>query len=149
VTRLIVREPQVTVVVSQQGPPGPPGPPGPAGGGGAHQMTMTAATALGGHRVVIADNTGKARYPDRTNTAHADAVVGLTITSALAGESVTVQTAGDVVEGSWSWTPGPVWIGDNGLLTQTPPTAGWLQLFGVATAPNRVVLAPRQSILLQ
>lgn len=148
-TRLIVREPQVTVVVSEQGPPGPPGPPGPAGGSGAHQLAMIAGEAIGGHRVVVADAAGQARYPDRADPAHADAVVGLTVTSGLAGESVVVQTTGDVVETSWAWTPGPVWVGDNGMPTQTPPTTGWLQLLGVALGSTRLVLTPRQAILLQ
>lgn len=116
---------------------------------GAHQLVLTAATALGGHRVVIADAAGQARYPDRTNIAHADAVIGLTVTAASAGTNVTVQTTGDVVESSWNWTPGPVWVGDNGLPTQTPPTTGWLQLLGVALGSTRLVLTPRQAVLLQ
>ena len=127
-----------------QGPPGPPGPPGSAG---AQLVTLTALADLSGHRAVVSDGAGGARVPDRSDPLDADAVIGLTVHAALAGQPVTVQVSGEVTETSWNWVPGPIWVGDAGLLTQTPPSNGWTQIFAVAIAPTTIVLTPRQAIL--
>jgi hypothetical protein len=143
---IIVQQPrQATITATAlQGPPGPPGPPGSAG---AQTLTLQAGIALGGHRVVCVDSSGQAIYPDRNNPAHADAVVGITTGAASAGANVTVLASGEMTEASWSWNPGPLWVGDTGLLTQSPPSAGWSQIVAIALSATRIVLTPRQAIL--
>jgi hypothetical protein len=105
-----------------------------------------AAETLSGHRVVVANN-GAARYPVRLDNGDADAVIGITLNAAVAGQPVVVQASGEMTESSWNWAAGPIWVGDNGMLTQTPPTSGWVQIIATAIAPNKIIISPRQSIL--
>jgi len=99
------------------------GPPGPAGAGGAGTaLTKTAGTALSGHRAVVLDVSGEAIYADNTVLAHRDKVLGLTSGAASAGADVTIVSYGEITEPSWTWTlDEPVFLGANGLLTQTAP----------------------------
>ncbi len=142
---VLVIQPEIeTTYITQPGIPGPPGPPGPPGGG---SLTLTAAIDLSGHRVVVATPSG-ATYAEPTNPAHADAVVGLTLGAALTGSPVTVQAAGEVTEPSWNWTAGAVlYVGDGGVLSASPPSAGWVQPFAVALAPTKIFLLQRHAIL--
>jgi len=52
------------------------------------------------------------------------------------GQSATVLAYGLLTESSWAWTPNvPLFLGADGLLTQTPPVApGALFLAQVGTA---------------
>lgn len=95
----------------------------------------TAAADLGGHRVVCAVPGGVnlASSDDMNNAA---AAVGLTIAAASAGDPVPVVTHGHVVEPSWSFEIGPVYLGLAGLLTQDPPVTGCVLRVGRATAPT-------------
>jgi hypothetical protein len=139
---------QVVFVGEQgpQGPPGPQGPQGPPGSAGAQTLTITAAQNLSGHRMVVATPSG-AVYADPTNPAHADALLGLTTGAALSGDQVTVLAAGEMVEPSWSWTPGlPLYVTSSGLLSHTPPSTGWVQIVALAVTPTSILLTPRQSI---
>lgn len=94
-----------------------------------------AAADLGGHRVVCA-------VPGGVDLASSDAadsagaVIGLTTAAAAAGTPVSVVTHGPVVEPSWSFVIGPVYLGLDGLLTQDPPTTGCVLRIGRATAPT-------------
>jgi len=94
-----------------------------------------AAADLGGHRVVCA-------VPGGVDLASCDdedsvsAVIGLTTAAADAGSPVSVVTHGPVVEPSWSFAIGPVYLGLDGLLTQDPPITGCVLRIGRATAPT-------------
>jgi len=143
VVKVVVKEPE-TVRISQAVLPGPPGPPGAAG---AQTLSIVAAQNLSGHRMVVATSAG-AVYADPTNLAHADALLGLTTGAALAGNQVDVLVAGEIEEPSWSWTPGlPLYVIASGLLSHTPPSAGWVQMVALAVTATRILLTPRQSIL--
>lgn len=132
----------------QTGSTGPAGPIGPAGDGSL--IYVTAGQILGGHRVVLLNSIGQAVYPNRSIPADADLVIGLTTTSAVQGGSVGVITAGEVIESSWAWIYGvPIWLGDNGLLTQIPPVTGWKQLIATVKSPTIIVMSIRQTILEQ
>jgi hypothetical protein len=53
------------------------------------------------------------------------------------GADVTVQFAYAITEGSWTWTLGQeVFLSTNGLLTQTPPTSGFLEGVGFPLSPT-------------
>jgi hypothetical protein len=97
--------------------------------------------------MVVATPSG-AVYADSSNPAHADALLGLTIGAALAGDQATVLVAGEVVEPSWSWMPGlPLYVTASGLLSHTPPSTGWVQMVALAITATRILLSPRQSVL--
>lgn len=87
--------------------------------------------AVHGHRaVMIAD--GAFRHPDLAQAAHADAVIGIAEQSGAAGDEIAARMRGLIRESSWSWSPGSIWCGADGVLTQAPPPTGWLLVVGRA-----------------
>ena len=129
---------------------GPQGPPGPQGDPGSTQFDAIAATAIGGHRVVAWRSDGQVEYADNLTPADAWASVGVTTGAASAGGTVTVQPSGLLVEPSWSWTPLiPIYVGVNGLLTQTVPTLpAFLRIIAVAVTPTALWVAPQPPVIL-
>lgn len=106
--------------------PGPPGHDGADGGAGpTDEITFIrrAAITLSGHRLVIPVNGTTVTYADSATLSHTTRPVWLTVTAALAGDDVSLVAFGDVSEPSWNWTPGlPIFLGQNGMLTQVPPS---------------------------
>lgn len=127
------------VVVSQKGPRGP------AGG---QAVTRVAAQALGGHRVVRALASGEVDYASADTPAHAEFIVGITAGAASAAAIATVRTGGELAELSWTWTPGPIFCGVNGVLTQTVPTSGFIRQVAVAETATRILIDLRPPIVL-
>lgn len=114
--------PSVSVGLCQQGPPGPPG----------DSAAFIAAEDIGGHRVVSVDDAGLAIYASASN-ASARTVQGLSENAAIVGDLVQMVTTGVA-----DYPPGglvahePIFLGENGLMTTTAPTSGWLRQVGVA-----------------
>lgn len=126
--------------------PGPPGQTGPAGG---TSIQLTAGAVLSGHRLVTRQADGTAVYADNTTVADISAPLWLTLGSALSGAQVDCQALGVVDEPSWSWTPGPLYLGANGVLVQSVPAApAFLCQVGYATSPTSIVLNRYPSIRL-
>jgi len=139
--QLLVEVPGATELLelATQGPPGIQGPPGPSAGAGAE---YTAAVALGGHRVAALDAAGQAVYASALQAGDRLRVAGITLGAAGAGDLVTVQSAGLVVHAGWSFTPGPVYLGEDGQLVQAlPPGAVFSQVLGLAVAATRLLVA--------
>lgn len=88
-----------------------------------NDLTFIAGTNLSALRAVTSDSLGQVVYADNATFADAQ-VIGVTYTSANAGSQVIVITSGLFTDAGWSWTKGPVFLGSNGQLTQTPPTGG-------------------------
>lgn len=86
-------------------------------------VSLVAGVSLSALRAVTTDNNGRAVYASPATLSDA-VVVGITSTAANALEAVSVATAGIVEDSSWTWTKGPVFLGTNGTLTQSAPTAG-------------------------
>lgn len=109
------------IVIGVGGPGGPPGPAGPAGGA---PVRRVAATALGGHRLVVPRDDGQVIYADASLLEHASRPVWLTTAAWSSGATADLTASGIVVESSWSWTPGrSIYVGLDGLLTQTVPAS--------------------------
>lgn len=139
-----VERPSVQVSDGNQGPAGIQGPPGPAGG-------TTAATiageALGGHRAIYI-SAGEARYATAADDSAA-VVAGITTGAAGVGDAVEYQLSGELTEPSWNWTPElPVFLGLNGQLTQTPPTAGAIVELGIALTPQTIIVRVQRPAFL-
>lgn len=145
VTAVVEKREIHVVAVGQQGPPGIQGPAGPAG---ASVTTYVAGEALGGNRAVKADASGQAVYATNTDAA-SQHLLGVTTGAASAAANVGVQRAGVMVEPSWSWTPNqPVFLGVNGVLTQTYPTGALLSIIvGFALTPTSIHLSPREPVI--
>ncbi len=48
---------------------------------------------------------------------------GVTTVAGITNENITVVRVGRLAEAGWTWTPNmPIFISDNGILTQTPPS---------------------------
>ncbi|GAA0721368.1 hypothetical protein [Dokdonella soli] len=125
---------QQVIAAGQVGPPGPPGP------SGTETFVGTAGQNIAGYQVVKVQNTS-VTLVDVTNPADAPLAVGFAVTGATTGNPVTVQTAGEVTDALWSWSPGPLFVGPSSLLTQAVPAAGsWLQVVGRAVSATAIVL---------
>ena len=112
----------------------------------AHRFTLPAGEILSGHRAVISDN-GLAFYADNQTLAHAGQLAGLTMGAALEGDSVTIQALGLITEQSWQWIPGPLWLGSNGVITQTIPATGMQWRLGTALTATTVLWEPDMPII--
>ena len=124
--------------VAAQGPRGPQGVPGPAGGA----TTFTVgATPLSGHSAVAVDAGGMLIKADCTNPAHQGAVLGLLANAYSPGDQAVVQTAFTLEHAGWTWTPGPVFVGTAGQLTQALPIgAVFSQVVAHALSPTLVLV---------
>lgn len=110
-------------------------------------ITVTALENVGGNRAVKAA-IGGVEYPDRATLTDGPVVLGLTNAAALLGASVRVQYAGVMTEVTWAWAIGPVFVADNGNLTQAPTAASWLRQIGVAIAPTKIEIDLQPTIAL-
>lgn len=135
----------MVVVLPISGPTGPAGPTGDA------TVTMTASVDISGHRLITRDTSGEAEYADASNPSHVNVPLWLTLGAASIGADVAAQASGIVTEPSWSWTPGPLYLGVSGLITQVvpvAPTALFLVQVGYATSATSAALDRQPSIHL-
>lgn len=145
---VVVLDPQDQQVVfcGEQGPQGIQGVPGPVGGSA---LQYPAGVALSGHRMVVLDAAEQAIYADKDTPAHAGKVLGMTTGAAALGDIATIQTGGEMTEPSWAWTlDTPVWLGSNGLLTQTAPASGFSLIIGFPITATKMFVDLREPIFL-
>lgn len=124
------------------------GPPGPPGTATYVSIKMVAATNISIHKAVIPDGTGGVVYADQSILSQTGKTMGISLNSALTGADVDVIVSGEVDEPTWNWTPGEVYLGVSGGLTQTPPTSGILQVVGVALTATRLSVGIQLPIIL-
>lgn len=145
----VITDPSDLVIIGPNipGPPGPAGPEGPQGPqgvpgtAGASTFTRTAAQALSGHRVVKAVAGNAVNYASADETGDALLIEGITAEAAESGADIILQDSGEMYEGSWSWTLGPIFCGINGQLTQTAPAGAWIRQVATAVDSNRIIVA--------
>lgn len=120
---------------------GEPGPPGPQGSPGEFIISKTASATLSGHRAVVPDAVGGVIYADSSTLTHRDKTLGITTSAAGIGAAASIRTYGELTEPSWNWAlDTPVFVGLTGLLTQTPPTSGFVQRVGFPTATDTLFI---------
>lgn len=141
-TNIVVEKTQKSVIsIGTPGPKGPQGPPGPAGG---ESMRRISDAPLGGQRIVRATGAETVNYADNTQPGQGDDVLGLTVTATGgAGAEIFVVNGAEVIDPSWSWTPlEPLYLGQNGLMTQVPPpdAAAFTLVVGFATSATSVMI---------
>lgn len=115
--------------------------------GGAN--SAIAGEALGGHRAVIHDS-GLLYYADTNDPLHINKVVGLTTGATASGFSADFVSEGVVIEPTWSWsTLTPVYLGSNGLLTQSPiNVSGFRMIVGTVINSTTLYVSLKTPILL-
>lgn len=129
---------QIAVSHGFQGPRGARGQIGPAGG---TAFTRVSGMPLSALRVVWEDQAGVIRPLDFEDADHISLLCGVTVTAAAAsGQEVTVQRAGPVDVPGLGLTPGPVWLGSGGGLTQVPPVNGFDVRVGSVVSGQRMYI---------
>lgn len=113
---------QHNTVVQTGGAMGVQGPPGSSGSGDIIAAAGAALSALRVTKVVA----GVAAYADSSVVADAALITGITVTAAASGASITIRTDGELHDATWSWSPGPIYCGVAGALTQIVPTVGFI-----------------------
>lgn len=114
-----------------------------------HAVEHQAGEVLGGHRVVVVIG-NQAYYADNTNASHLHLIRGITIGATELSSLACIQIGGPLVEPSWNWTPGlPLYVSTNGMLTQTPPTAGFLQQVAIADTATRIFIDNYEPLVLE
>jgi hypothetical protein len=120
-----------------EGVPGNPGPPGPAGGSA---VIVQAGETLSAGRVVIME-ANEAFYFQPSDSSHSGRAFGVTLTSATAGNTVTVQIAGEATDASFSaFADVPLYVIADGELSTTWPATGLLQKAAIGTGTNKIKL---------
>lgn len=111
-----------------------------------------AGEAVGGHRVVYIKGDSQVYYASNDDSTLFGATVGLTTGAAVLGAPVAIAFNGIVDEPSWTWTPQELlYLGTNGLLTQTPPSGGgalFSQVVGFAITATKIQVQIAPPILL-
>lgn len=134
--------------IAAQGPAGRPGEPGAAIYA---TVAFEAGAAISGHRAVSLVD-GVLQYADNRNIDDASLLEGISTNAAVLGGTVNVRVAGIITNtGTWFWTPGlPVYLGQDGNLTQTPPQAPAVFSIevGNALAPDTIDVRIGPPILL-
>lgn len=97
---------------------------------------------------VVAVSGGNAYYPDLTNPADVQRVIGVTKQAAATGASVGIARTGTFTESGWNWSPGPLYCAvSGGTLTQTPPATGAVLEVGKAINPTTINIFIHRAIL--
>lgn len=137
----------VLLTEAQQGPPGPAGIPGPAGGQVLQRKAGMDTSAL---LVVYEDLFGSVWPADPDVESDVLALLGVTVSAAVAGQPINVQRLGHIDDEAWQLQPGKrVFLGGQGRLTQEPPQAGYDVLIGMAISQTRLLLNIQDPIELE
>jgi hypothetical protein len=133
------------------GPEGAQGPPGPPGVGGESSLSVisqcVAGEIISGHRAVYKKN-GSIYYADKDVEESVSGLLGISAGAALIGGAVNLVFAGELTEPSWNWVyPAPIFIGNNGTLTQNHPLSGWMVIIAKSISPTTVWVNPEEPIL--
>lgn len=91
---------------------------------------------------------GRVYKLDQQDSLHIDYFLGITISSASSGREIVVKRSGTIDDASWNWTPGLVYLGTDGMLTQTVPTTGWEMVVGNSPSPQRLNIDFDEPVLL-
>lgn len=102
--------------------------------------------------VAVVQSVGGVILANINDPAHRDVVWGVTLNSVTAGQIASVVWGGPVVNtingtGGWNFVLNqPVYVGANGVLTQTAPVTGWVQPVGFALSQNTIQLFPARAV---
>lgn len=110
-------------------------------GSAANFETYPAGQNLSSGRVVIIDGL-EAWYFQNTDATHAGRAYGVTKTSAVTGNNVTIQVQGVIQDAAFNFTADRiVWVGADGEIFDTQPITGVLiQKAGVAAEDKKMMI---------
>lgn len=97
-------------------------------------------------RAVIPNLNNQLRYATQATDS---TILGISRNAGTTGNLVQVVTSGLLTDSSWNWTVNKyIFLGSNGILTQSVPASGYLVFLGTAVSPTSFNLNISNSILL-
>jgi hypothetical protein len=135
---------RIASVAAIIGPSGRKGDAGPAGIG--LNGSGIAAEPIGGHRAVYAAPDGL-RYASNDSDLSID-VLGVSRFASAFGEECGFQPSGEMTDPSFSFLPGPIYLGTQGELTQDMPTSGWVVEIGIGITPTKILIRVQPPIFI-
>lgn len=115
-------------------------------------VTASAYQNISGHQVVTRRSDGSFDYASNDDISNIGQPLLITTEAAVSDTPLSAVAYGLIQEPTWSWTPGPLYLGQGGSIVQTPPTAIGGALFlaqiGSATGATRVFVERFPSIKL-
>lgn len=142
-----LRSAAFVVLAGQPGRKGDKGEPGPAGGA---IIQKVASVPMSGHRMVAPIDANQVVYADCATLINRINTLGLSLNAASPGGTVDVQRLGEVQHSGWAWTPGAVFLGQDGNLTQTVPSGALFSLIvGFALDPTTLFIDIGVAITLE
>ena len=132
------------------GPQGPAGPPGADGAPGTSLVAIKiAGETISAGKAVYLDTATVVKLSDRSVTAR-QKCIGVAKTGATTGNPLEVITDGIFTDSIFSGFAinEPIWVGLNGVLTQTPPTSGVLLEAGYYLGENKIEVEIKRPIIL-
>jgi hypothetical protein len=104
---------------------------------------------IGGNRVVIFDADGKLYYANQSDPTHANKIAGVTLQAGIADSVITCQSSGQMDEAGWTWDVSkPVYLADNGLMTQVLPTSGFIIVIGMPITATSLLIRIHMPIMV-
>lgn len=144
VTQQVVK----VVTVAEQGPPGPPGPPS-VSGEYITYISKVAGVNISGHRVVRVSGNDTVDYADKDSLSDINKVIGVTLGASAQNDPINIQTNGEIEDVSFNWNINlPIYLGNNGYLTQVLPTTGFLLQVAIPVSNTKINVSIKQPILL-
>lgn len=103
-------------------------------------MVKVAAHDVSAYRMITTNAVGAIYYADKDAILEGNRVVGMTLQAAVTGGNCNIAISdSEVVNSGWNWdTSGVIYLGDDGKLTQVPPTAGFVLIVAVPLTPTTV-----------
>lgn len=112
-------------------------------------VTRVAASDLGGHRAVVANTDGTIDFASASNLQHLGKVLGIIEQAVVAGKKVNVIRGGLLEFEGFSWDINlPVYLAEDGHLSQTPSSTSFSQIVGFAESPTGLFVNLREPIQL-
>lgn len=99
-------------------------------------------------RVLTTNSDGKAIYASNMEINHVNRVLGISILAGAENATIKFQRFGLIYNDSWNWTPEEVlYLGENGIITNSPPTLGSLIVCGYAQTDKQINFTLDQNIM--
>ena len=111
--------------------------------------SFVAEYSLSALRAVIVNNDSRLEYASSNIAEHSFSIVGVLKDAIAVGDSGKALIQGSLSDSSWNWTLGtPIYLGVDGMLTQSAPSTGFQIILGKPTSPTTVYFEIGEPILL-
>ncbi len=113
----------------------------------------TADSAILAGNMVVSESSGNIIHGDSSIISHAYRVLGLSKVGIPITSSDSILYVGRYTDATWTWTAGdPIYLGQSGVITQTPPTLGGGDVFSIiighAVTTTSIMLRIQEPIIL-